>query len=277
MKVKVIKAGLPTYWYANKIGEEFEVNKERYGYLPINSNNSKYGESGYFFHFEDVEIIKDMKKYTKNEILQQKLGVIFQTSEQSQKIAKFLGYDGEFKLGSVTGCIFMNNSLNFPEWDSNIDWLKKENYITRAIEFGQVDFGNEKITGFKLIKEYPGSKKLGYFERFTTGEFLKYPEYWQPVYQEQTKEIEINYKKENTHPNIMESGKVTIGKNLIKFGGINTTINFLKELVEDMEDNNFTDQPTIYKTIFPFVKIGCSTFSLETIKTVINEYNKFNS
>lgn len=43
---------------------------------------------------------------------------------------------------------------------------------------------NNKIIGFELIKEYPGSKGIGYFEKFTTGEFLKYPHLWRPIYKQ---------------------------------------------------------------------------------------------
>ncbi len=41
---------------------------------------------------------------------------------------------------------------------------------------------NKKIKGFTLIREYPNSKKVGSFEPYTTGEFLKYPHLWKPVY-----------------------------------------------------------------------------------------------
>lgn len=41
----------------------------------------------------------------------------------------------------------------------------------------------KKCIGFILIREYPKcTKKIGYFERFTTGEFLKYPDIWKPIY-----------------------------------------------------------------------------------------------
>jgi len=42
--------------------------------------------------------------------------------------------------------------------------------------------GTKKCKGFILIREYPNSRKLGSFEPYTTGEFLKYPEIWKPVY-----------------------------------------------------------------------------------------------
>ena len=40
-----------------------------------------------------------------------------------------------------------------------------------------------KYKGFILIREYPNSKKIGTFEPYTTGEYLKYPEIWKPVYE----------------------------------------------------------------------------------------------
>lgn len=41
----------------------------------------------------------------------------------------------------------------------------------------------KKIFAYELIKEYRGcSKRLGYIELYTTGEFSKLPEYWKPVY-----------------------------------------------------------------------------------------------
>lgn len=52
---------------------------------------------------------------------------------------------------------------------------------------------SKNCIGFILVKEYPNCrKKLGYFEPFTTGEFLKYPEYWRPVYKGQVSAIGVN-------------------------------------------------------------------------------------
>lgn len=45
----------------------------------------------------------------------------------------------------------------------------------------------KEIKGYVLIKEYPGSKGIGYFEKYTTGELDKYPEFWKPVYEEEFK------------------------------------------------------------------------------------------
>lgn len=43
---------------------------------------------------------------------------------------------------------------------------------------------SRKCIGFILIREYPRSKKLHSFEPYTTGEFLRYPEIWKPIYNE---------------------------------------------------------------------------------------------
>jgi hypothetical protein len=41
-----------------------------------------------------------------------------------------------------------------------------------------------KIKGFTLIKEYPDCRyHIGHFEAYTTGYYLDFPEFWQPVYE----------------------------------------------------------------------------------------------
>lgn len=39
-----------------------------------------------------------------------------------------------------------------------------------------------KIIGYTLIKEYPFSKPLGYFEPRGNGDLSLYPEFWRPVF-----------------------------------------------------------------------------------------------
>lgn len=49
----------------------------------------------------------------------------------------------------------------------------------------------KKCIGFILLKRYPGCRRsVGSFEPFTTGEFLQYPEIWQPVYNNQSVETD---------------------------------------------------------------------------------------
>lgn len=58
MKVKVIKASGPLYWYKDKIGQEFEVAPfvpdKQYGYRLV--SNEQHGS---YFNKDDVEIIKE--------------------------------------------------------------------------------------------------------------------------------------------------------------------------------------------------------------------------
>lgn len=60
MKVKVIKATLASYWYANRIGEVFEVetctaDQEKFTYKEVNREVNRY------FDKDDVEIINEEK------------------------------------------------------------------------------------------------------------------------------------------------------------------------------------------------------------------------
>lgn len=49
----------------------------------------------------------------------------------------------------------------------------------------------KKCKGFILLREYPNcGRKVGSFEKYTTGEFLKYPEVWKPVYESEFVETE---------------------------------------------------------------------------------------
>lgn len=46
-----------------------------------------------------------------------------------------------------------------------------------------MNYNTKDIKGFILLIEYPGcSKKVGHFEPSTTGEFIKYPKIWKPVF-----------------------------------------------------------------------------------------------
>lgn len=48
----------------------------------------------------------------------------------------------------------------------------------------------KKPKGFVLIREYPGcNRKVGSFEKYTTGEFLRYSEIWKPVYDKVTETV----------------------------------------------------------------------------------------
>lgn len=60
MKVKVIKAGMSTYWYSHHIGETFEVEDQLEsdgGYsLKQTEEDAKFG--GFSFVADDAEVLK---------------------------------------------------------------------------------------------------------------------------------------------------------------------------------------------------------------------------
>lgn len=64
MKVKVIKAGLSSYWYADRVGQVFEVDPYTNQYQPQFGYKVLESSDGSCFNKDDVEIIeeKTMKK-----------------------------------------------------------------------------------------------------------------------------------------------------------------------------------------------------------------------
>ena len=63
MKVKVIKAGLSSYWYAGKVGEVFEVIENKNGSWDFQEANDR--EVKRYFDKDDVEVIKEEKAMKK--------------------------------------------------------------------------------------------------------------------------------------------------------------------------------------------------------------------
>lgn len=60
MKVKVIKANLSSYWYADKVGEVFEVIENKNGSWDFQEANNR--EVKRYFDKGDVEIIEEKKQ-----------------------------------------------------------------------------------------------------------------------------------------------------------------------------------------------------------------------
>ena len=60
MKVKVVKANLPTYWYARKVGKVFTVRKSGFGYVVTDPIPE---DAGYYIDIDDaVEVKKEEPK-----------------------------------------------------------------------------------------------------------------------------------------------------------------------------------------------------------------------
>lgn len=73
------------------------------------------------------------------------------------------------------------DSIKFDDFYAHYSAMKKNDF--EYIIINQASNVPRNISGFILKKEYPGcKKKVGDFEKYTTGEFLKYPEIWEPVY-----------------------------------------------------------------------------------------------
>ena len=57
MKVKIIKANLSTYWYAERVGEIFTVKKSGYGYKVTDPIPE---EAGYYIGLDDAVEVSEM-------------------------------------------------------------------------------------------------------------------------------------------------------------------------------------------------------------------------
>lgn len=87
--------------------------------------------------------------------------------------------DFDFKNIPIFFCYVAHNGSYTGGWNPEI----YEGHVW--IQFNQVDFTEEdkKIVGYRLIKQYPGCiYPIGTYEPFTTGEYSKWPEFWEPVY-----------------------------------------------------------------------------------------------
>ena len=55
--------------------------------------------------------------------------------------------------------------------------LNVEPWVNNVVQTSEI------YEGFILLIEYPGcNRKVGDFEKYTTGDFLNYPKIWKPVY-----------------------------------------------------------------------------------------------
>lgn len=89
MKVKVIKAKCASYWYANKIGEVFEVVD-----VPSNSLNPGFvfkstdEQTQRYFDLDDVEIVKEEKQMKKSDL---RTGDLIVTTDNGGAVRVYLG------------------------------------------------------------------------------------------------------------------------------------------------------------------------------------------
>jgi hypothetical protein len=135
-----------------------------------------------------------------------------------------------------------------------------EGYYEISIEQWKNKFlHHSNISGFKLIKKYPGCKhELGYTEPFTTGEFEQYPEFWEPQYISNYKCILIGDKSVETK----------VYKDYIIYDGMEIKFLFIEELIKPFESKSTIIDKNNYDLSFPeySIRIGCTTFTKDEIE-----------
>ena len=173
--------------------------EENQDYLFIISIGKYAGIKGdnYVLHWKDDGINSEGEYYTKSDLEHYEEFPEKWAIELYPEVKKWI--EEEYKNTSYS-CNDESFIFHFPNWRNKNGFLVsyhtthkvKEGYTLITLEQFKKHFLKEeqmerKITGYKLIKEYPGSKGLGYFEKYTTGELSKYPEFWKPVYEEEPK------------------------------------------------------------------------------------------
>ncbi len=119
------------------------------------------------------------------------------------------------------------------------------------------------LVGFNLKKLYPGCKhKVGQFERLTTGEFLRWPDFWEPKY-EQPKTI-VTHDGGKTFELVQVKMGFNYGQNFI-------SIDWLKDILL----NSRYDELNGWDISFTHVSIGCKhNIHLDEIKKLVDKYNE---
>lgn len=250
------------------------------------------------FKLSDLKIYKEMRRYTIEEIKNKKLAIICNSPKQAIQLGKFTDYEDKFDAGKGYKEFEVVIHGIMPEWEHCLGWFKANGYCNESIYFNQIIFESSEIIGYKFIelKYEKAALKIGgiqHFNLYSNGTHFRKDSvvydrfleagvldlWFEPVYKNQNLELDILYKSTQTGES---KGKVLIGDNLISFDNIKISYKFLDELLQNMENSHFNDIPKNsvteeFKISFPFVKIGCSTFSIETIKEVVEKYKEFNN
>jgi len=153
-------------------------------------------------------------------------------------------------------------------------YTKKEKALTEGQNIGGVHkssntMKDRKIIGYKLIKEYPGSFKLGHEFKTTQGSLCaQYPEFWQPIY-------------EKEKPETMEGAFGTLGqvvfyrtRELARIFNEDTPIHEIRSRFQYLSK----DQSGVlgYSMNIETVKVGCkSGIRVQDVKQMLAAYDKF--
>lgn len=97
MKIRIVKAGQPTYWYANKIGEVYETSGQPHGVGDYRVLDCRDGtDSPGYVAQEDCEIVEEAEGMEKITVLTDELGLDreYREVKRKAKVGDLLAFDG---------------------------------------------------------------------------------------------------------------------------------------------------------------------------------------
>lgn len=147
----------------------------------------------------------------------------------------------------------------------------------------EINMCNKKIIGYKLIKEYPGSPKLN---KEITGHYFgekcsDYPDFWQPLYEQEKKEEVLIIGSENVKVTIKQGDvKIYFESESLNIANIKRWLETFKgirridtvehhELYINLNYDHFVKSTRI-------IKYGCTWLSLTEIENIIKVYDRLN-
>lgn len=117
------------------------------------------------------------------------------------------------------------------------------------------------IISFKLIKKYPGCKhELGYIEPYTTGEYVDYPEFWEPQYKQIYNKVSIGNKDKVAN----------VYKDYIIYDDIKIEFSTIEEIIKPFINYSKIIGGSNYELSFPdyTISIGCTSFTKNDIDKI---------
>jgi len=289
MKVKILKSALDTYWYVNKIGQVFNV-KNSPGSSFIVEDDFKRGSG--IVKTDCIEVPEEWCVKVGND----------KTKHPNHPVIEYLNekfnsnYDGGATYYGVKNNYSYNNFSHEGPFGKLLTLEEFELiFLDKKIEEVKTDNKDmKKLIGYKLNGKVTAQQVADLIncspDVYSNGCFLLYPTHFDvggfngickgagnklkelgvldtwftPVYEESTKTIISGDQRIEI--------KITPGSK-IEAAGREVKIALLKEIHEDMVDNIFHENTTDWEIKFPAVKIGCSTFSYQEIKQIIDIYN----
>jgi len=154
MKVKVIKAGLKSYWYADKVGQTFEVTPfdgTYWGYKLV-SNESH----GSYFDKYDVEIINEEKIMKKSDL---KSGMHVELRNGHTYMVLTDGYYGGFCLVLIGAIGWANDA-----WNEDMTCRESKDLDIMKVHtppiYNVMEISNQRKLVWERVEQTPEQKQL---------------------------------------------------------------------------------------------------------------------